>query len=140
MKGKWKRIEVTNRIDIDLKRVAVPELQIFPDKKHAITRASLLCNISKHLAPIFKCRELVVAEFLECGTHKGYLLPNRIMANFMISYCPPIVNRIQDVNPIMDKIDTVNKIVMLMACRNENLQNPREMKMVVSVKLLPGCE
>jgi hypothetical protein len=65
---------------------------VFPNKKYAITRSSLLRDINEWSALVLKIRELLLAELLKCSINDGDLLKNGGMAWFRAGVDPLVFN------------------------------------------------
>jgi hypothetical protein len=71
-------------------------------------------------------REFVLGNLLECSVYDGQLVIDGLVMWFRRSARPKIVNRIQDIDAIVDEVDTVNKIVLPNTYRHEYLHAPRK--------------
>jgi hypothetical protein len=72
--------------------VTIPMFHVFPNKKYAITRSSLLRDINEWSALVLKIRELLLAELLKCSINDGDLLKNGGMAWFRAGVDPLVFN------------------------------------------------
>jgi hypothetical protein len=125
-----KKEEIAHWINVNIQLVAIPKFHIFPEEKHTIIWPSLLGDINERLAPKFNLREFFLADLLEYSTDDGDLLKNGLVAWFRASAPPTIVNRVQDINSIVNKIDAVNKIMPPRTYWNKYLQKKSMLRMM----------
>jgi hypothetical protein len=88
----------------------------------------LLWHINEQPAPVVKLTEFILVHHLECTVYDGHLVKDELVTWFKRCVRPKIVSRIQDIDAIVDEVDTINKIVLPSTYRNEYLHAPENNK------------